>query len=86
MKCIMDYNNIEQTNLLREIDPYQEDTTLVDGISQEDFEESLPDNNNEGAGKSSSASSSERERHKDPQLKALSTFGTDLTRLAPMGT
>lgn len=85
MKCIMDYNNIEQTNLLKGMEPYQEDTKLVDGISQEDFEESLPDNNNEGAGKSSSASSSERERHKDPQLKALSTFGTDLTRLAQMG-
>ena len=59
MKCIMDYNNIEQTNLLKGMDPYQEDTKLVDGISQEDFEESLPDNNTEGAGKSSSASSSE---------------------------
>lgn len=62
MKCIMDYNNIEQTNLLKGMDPYQEDTKLVNGISQEDFEESLPDNNNEGAGRSSSASSSERER------------------------
>ena len=81
----MDYNNIEQTNLLKGMDPYQEDTKLVNGISQEDFEESLPDNNNESAGKSSSASSSERERYKDPQLKALSTFGIDLTRLAQMG-
>ena len=85
MKCIMDYNNIEQTNHLRGMDPDREGTTVLNGISQEDFEESLPDKNNEGASNSSSGPSSEREKHKDPQLKALSTFGTDLTKLAQTG-